>query len=132
MKQKKPTMLGARVIDMSSDDIKRIAEITKENQTVVRVVTTSWYDKKGLHTKRSLNVLKRNSSGCNILKEECSATGADDAAKNIINLHEVKDGMYEVVAANITRDRETGCVDDWDLMLIPYTSKALRGNYYGG
>lgn len=32
--------------------------------------------------------------------------------------------MYEVVAANITKDRETGCVDDWDLMLIPYTVKA--------
>lgn len=40
----------------------------KKHRTVVRVVTSSWYDGKGLHTKRSLNVLKKKSFGFNILK----------------------------------------------------------------
>ena len=91
----------------------------KKCQTVVRVVTTSWMDGKGLHTKRSLNILKRKSFGYNILEDECSNIGADDAALKILNLHEVKDGIYEVIACNVYRDIETGCVDDWDLKLIP-------------
>jgi hypothetical protein len=96
------------------------AEPKKEDQTVVRVVTTSWMDSKGLHTKRSLNVLKRKSFGQNYLQEECSAVGAEDAAGNIINLQEVKDGIYEVVVCNASRDFETGYVDDWELKLVPF------------
>lgn len=96
------------------------AEHKKECQTVVRVVTTSWHDGKGLHTKRSLNLLKRKSFGFEILKEECDNIGADDAARNITNLHEVPDGVYELVAVNVSRDVETGYVDDWDLKLIPF------------
>jgi len=95
-------------------------EKKKESQTVVRVVTNSWLDKKGLHTKRSLNLLKRKSFGFNILEEECSAVGSCDAASNITNLQDVKDGVYELIACNISRDIENGYVDDWDLKLVPY------------
>ncbi len=92
----------------------------KENQTVVRVVTTFWHDGRGLHTKRSLNLLKRMSFGFDILQEECINVGAEDAAKNISNLHKVVDGIYEIIACNISRDYESGYVDDWELMLVPY------------
>lgn len=95
-------------------------EPNKEHQTVVRVVTTSWLDGKGLHTKRSLNVLKRKSFGQNYLQEECSAIGAEEAVASIINLEEVKDGIYEVIVCNVSRDIESGYVDDWDLKLIPF------------
>ncbi len=92
----------------------------KENQTIVRVVTTAWHNNKGLHTKRSLNLLKRKSFGFDILQEECIQLGAEDAAKNISNLHKVADGTYELIACNISRDYESGYIDDWNLMLIPY------------
>ena len=92
----------------------------KEHQTVVRVVTTSWTDKKGAHTKRSLNILKRKSFGYNALEDECNNIGAQGAMENILNLWEVKDGVYEVIVCNISRDIETGYVDDWDLKLIPF------------
>jgi len=94
----------------------------KECQLVVRIITTSWMDTKGLHTKRSLNTLKRKSFGYNILEDECSNIGAHDTALNILNLHEVIDGVYEVVACNISRDIETGYVDDCDLKLIPFNT----------
>jgi hypothetical protein len=96
------------------------AESKKEHQTVVRVVTTSWMDSKGLHTKRSLNVLKRKSFGFNILEGECSSVGAENAVGNIINLQDVLDGIYEVVVCNASRDFETGFVDDWELKLVPF------------
>ena len=93
----------------------------KEDRTVVRVVTVSWMDCKGLQTKRSLNVLKRKSFGVDILKEDCSNVGADDTARNILNLHEVEDRIYEVVPTNISTCIETGYVDGYNLRLIPFT-----------
>lgn len=98
------------------------AEPKKEHQTVVRVVTTAWLDKKGLHTKRSLNVLKRKSFGQNCLEEECSAIGAEEAIANVININEVEDGVYEVIVCNVSRDFESGCVDDWELKLVPFNA----------
>lgn len=94
--------------------------VKKEHQTVVRVATSSWHDGKGMHTKRSLNFLKRKSFGFNILKDECDNIGAGDVAQNIVNLHDVPDGIYELVAINVSRDIESGYVDDWDLKLIPF------------
>ncbi len=94
----------------------------KEDQTVVRVVTTAWHDSKGLHTKRSLKLLKRMSFGFDILQDECMNVGAGEAANNISNLHEVTDGIYELIACNINRDYESGYIDDWELMLVPYNA----------
>ena len=37
-----------------------------------------------------------------------------------INLHEVKDGVYVMKATDIRLDRETGYIDDWDVILVPY------------
>lgn len=97
-------------------------EPEKECQTVVRVITTCWADNKGAHTKRSLNVLKRKSFGFNILEDECSNIGAEEAMGNILNLYDVKDGIYEIITCNISRDIESGYVDDWDLKLIPFNA----------
>jgi len=91
------------------------------DRTVVRVTTSSWMDDRGLHTKRSLNILKRYSFGHNLLKEECSISGAEDAVRNITNLHDIPDGVYHVVPDNFSRDWETGYIDDWELRLVPFT-----------
>lgn len=92
----------------------------KENQVVVRVETTFWHDARGAYKKKSLKVLKRKSFGYNYLLEECSMVGTYDCLMNITNLDNVLDGIYEVVVCNVSRDWESGYVDDWDLKLVPF------------
>jgi hypothetical protein len=92
----------------------------KKDQTVVRLTTTGWSDSRGAHYKKSLTVLKRKSFGMNIIEEECSAVGAEEGLENIQNLLDVPDGIYEVVVCNISRDIESGYVDDWELRLVPF------------
>jgi hypothetical protein len=75
-----------------------------------------------MHYKKSLRVLKRKSWGMNILQEECSMAGAEECARNILNFLDVEDGIYELVVCNVSRDYESGYVDDWDLELIPFES----------
>jgi len=97
-----------------------IEEYEKVCQTVVRVSINSWFSGGSLHYKKSLSVLKRKSFGYEILEDECSNIGATEVVLKIINFNQVEVGLYELVAFNISRDRESGCVDDWDLKLIPY------------
>lgn len=37
-----------------------------------------------------------------------------------LQLHKYKEGLYEIIICNESRDYETGIVDDWELKLIPY------------
>jgi hypothetical protein len=87
---------------------------------VIRLTTSYWYDNKGLHYKKSLNVLKRKSAGYQVILEDCSNIGADEVFPRITNLEECKDGIYQVVTCNEKRDWETGAVDDYDYQLIKY------------
>lgn len=90
------------------------------NKTVVKITTSYWYDKDGAYLKKSLKVLKRKSSGYNVLLEDCSMMGAEPVLTRMLNIDKVKDGIYEVTVTNISRDCETGYVDDWDLELVPF------------
>lgn len=92
----------------------------KENKTVVRVETTYWHDDKGAYFKKSLKLLKRKSRGFNVLLDSCQNCGSDEVGR-ILNINDVKDGIYEVVAVNVSRDIESGYVDDWDLELVKFT-----------
>lgn len=94
---------------------------TKESKsrTVVKVVTSYWCDKRGVYSKRSFKVLKRKSFGYNLLLEECAYIGTD-VVKRILNFNDVEDGIYEVVICNISRDWESGQIDDWDLELVEF------------
>lgn len=94
----------------------------KENQTVVRVETSCWHDASGAYKKKSLKVLKRKSFGYNHILHECNMLGTYDCLRSITNLDDVPDGIYEVVVCNEHKDWETGCVDDWDLKLVPFDS----------
>lgn len=97
---------------------------------VVRLRTSYWNDKNGLHCKKSLTILRRQCIGdFNPLNEEINAVGAEDAILIITNFNECEDGIYEVVPCNETRDWESGRIDSYDLRLDPYTppSKSAQG-----
>jgi hypothetical protein len=102
----------------SCNDLLRVP-VPKENQTVVKIETSYWYDKNGAYAKKSIKVLKRKSFGYNLLLEECGMSGAECVSR-ILNFNEVNDGVYELIVCNISKDWETGQVDDWDLKLIPF------------
>ncbi len=88
------------------------------SRCTVRVKTTTWADKRGLHTKKSLTFLRRQCEGFNALAEDTSAIGAEEVLPRIVNLDEVEDGIYEVVVCNESHDYETGYVDDYDYRLV--------------
>lgn len=95
-----------------------INESDKErNRVVVRLRTTTWADNRGIHQKRSILFLKKQSLGHNMLQEDISCVGAEDVLPKIVNLNECEDGIYEVYTCNESRDWETGYVDDWDYKL---------------
>jgi hypothetical protein len=89
-----------------------------ENVCIVRLTTSFWNDNKGINSRKSLTYLRRRSQGFQNLEEECSAIGPEDAMKTIINLDECEDGIYEVVACNISHDYESGHIDGWDFKLV--------------
>ena len=70
---------------------------TQESQCVVRLRTTAWRDKNGLHLKKSLTFLRRQCIGFNILEEDAGAIGAEEVLPKIENLDECKDGIYMAV-----------------------------------
>jgi hypothetical protein len=94
----------------------------KENLCVVRVKTSVWADKKGLHTRRDVLYMNRLSSGYNILQEEMSATNdAEYVAHLLLNLNNIEDGLYAVQRTNCSHDFETGYIDSYDFKLVPFS-----------
>ena len=91
------------------------------NRSVVRVRTSAWSDKTGLHLKKSVLFLRRKTTGINLLEEDVYAAGAIDIVPKIINLSTCADGLYEVVTCNERRDWESGYVEEYDYRLEPYT-----------
>ena len=98
------------------------------SRCTVRVKTTAWADKRGLHTKKSLTFLRRQCEGFNILAEDADAIGAEEVLPRIVNLGEVEDGIYEVVACNESYDYETGYVDDYNYRLVTPNAKLSGPN----
>lgn len=90
-----------------------------ETCTVVRLTTSVWQDKRGLHMKRSLAILRRKSGRHPFLAQDMSDIGAAEVADRIQGLHELDDGVYRVVISNAQRDWETGTVEDYDYRLEP-------------
>jgi len=96
------------------------ADTEQVSRCVVRITTAVWQDKRGLHNKKTITFLRRKCAGFNILDEEISATSASDALREIVNLDECGDGVYEAVGCNETHDFESGYVDGYDIELIPF------------
>lgn len=90
----------------------------RDNVCTVRLTTTAWNDKKGLHTKKSLIFLKRKCKGYNGLEEDCSNIGAEEVFPMITNIDSMEDGIYEVAVCNESRDWESGHIDDYEYQLV--------------
>lgn len=90
------------------------------NETVVRIYTAYRGDRSSLHVKRTISLQKRKSSGCNMLFEDASEMPVAEVIQRITNLAECEDGLYRVVTHNEKRDWETGIVDDYDYLLVPF------------
>lgn len=90
------------------------------NRCVVRIKTSVWSDNKGIYTRKNITYLKRQTIGHNILDEDISMIGADEVATKIVNLHEVEDGIYQVVICNVSRDYESGHIDGYDFKLVKW------------
>lgn len=92
----------------------------KQHREVVRLRTSYWQDKRGIHIKKDLIPMRKMSFGYQILEEDAPIAGVDQLVRHIVNLHELKDGLYESVTCNESRDWETGYVDEYDYKLIPF------------
>lgn len=86
---------------------------------VVRVRTSAYAKRNGLVHTKSVTVMRRMSRGHDFLDEDASMVGADLVMARITNLHEVDDGLYQVVTVNEGRDWETGYLEEWDYKLVP-------------
>ena len=87
---------------------------------VVRLKTSYWASSRGLHQQRNITYMKRLSEGWHPLQDDSHAMCAEDIITAIANLDQCKDGLYEVVIINIKRDYETGDIEQYDYMLLPY------------
>lgn len=86
---------------------------------VVKLTTSAWQDRRGLHIKRSLTTVRRRSGPSPIMEEDVTAIGALEVAGRITNLDDLPDGLYSVATCNEERDWETGCIEDYDYRLDP-------------
>ena len=87
---------------------------------IVRLTTSVYGDRRGLHQKKSLNYMKRLSKYHNFLEGDVGNIGAGEVLPRIVNLASCADGLYQVTVINETRDYETGYLDDYDYQLIPW------------
>ncbi len=88
---------------------------------VVRLKTSAWHDKSGLHFKKSLLTMRRLSRrGYQFFTEDVEQIGADEVISRIVNLDECNDGLYEIIIVNQVRDYESGEIKDYDYKLIPF------------
>lgn len=89
---------------------------------VVRLATSYWTDKRGLHLRQSITVLRKLSFGGWDITDDASMLGAEEIFPRITNLSECKDGLYEIVTCNEKRDWETGLIDDYDYRLLKFAT----------
>ncbi len=117
-------MVSLAKIQNNMDELILDAKSTDPNdkgcRSIVRVKTSVWHDRQGVHYKRDLIKMKRLSWDFQILEEDCSNIGTDHVIERIVNLFEVDDGLYEVITCNPSADWETGYIDDYDYKLAPF------------
>src|SRR3990167_817244 len=89
--------------------------------SVIRLGTSIWSDNRGLHCKRSLQWMKRLSTGFHLLQEELNCMGANEVFERIVNVDSCPDGLYVISPCHEHHDYESGLIDDNDYQLIPFT-----------
>ena len=92
-----------------------------KSKTIVKLTTEYYHDNKSAFIKKKLTTLKRKSTGYNSLIEECDNIDTQKVLSNIINLYNVKDGIYELITTcNHSYNYETGVLKMCDYKLIEY------------
>lgn len=92
-------------------------------KVIVRVKTSYYQRGRTFSESKDISFLRKKSEGFNFFEEDIKNIGVDLVLKNIINLHEVKDGVYQLIMVNEKIDWETGYIDSWDYKLIEYKGK---------
>lgn len=78
-----------------------------------RLTKESYIHNNELVSKCKFKLLKRRSNGS---LEDLICDADYDIPK--LNMHSMNEGLYELTATNISKDYETGIIDDWDIQLI--------------
>jgi hypothetical protein len=68
---------------------------------------------------RTIRVIKKKTE-VDYLYDDCQQVGTQEAIENILNINTVKDGLYQLVFCNVSKDCETGYIDDFNFKLVPY------------
>lgn len=95
-----------------------VSKKTDGNRCVVKVQSEAYKRGDTYFYGKSIRVLQKLTT-YDILRDECDNIGIFDGIENILNLNSVKDGKYYLEPVNVSRDCETGYIDDWDFKLIP-------------
>jgi hypothetical protein len=95
-------------------------QVPPEDRCIVRISTSCWKDKRGIHVRKDINYLRKLCLGYNILEEDCDNLYLSEIVDRILNLYAVEDGVFEVITCNVSTDYETGYIDGYDYKLIPY------------
>lgn len=66
---------------------------------------------------KSVRVIKRETEH-DVLADEVDGIGIADALSNIVNLHECRAGLYQMVLCNKSYDIESGLLDGWSWKLV--------------
>jgi GTP cyclohydrolase FolE2 len=101
-----------------NEELKTSGDSDAKSISVVRLTTSMWSDRRGIHIKRSLAFLKKRSSKDNWIEEEVNCIGAEEFAKHLVNLNQSPDGVYLVETCNEKTDWESGTMDSYDYILI--------------
>jgi hypothetical protein len=98
-------------------DMSKTTKYERKDVCVVSVGTEAFKRGNTYHYSRTLRVLKSETT-YDILGDVVQSIGTQEALESIVNLHDVSDGKYLLVACNISRDWETNMIDDYDLKLV--------------
>lgn len=90
------------------------------NRTIVKLRTEYYRDSRSAYVKKVLTTLKRKSVGYDLLLEDIDNCDAEYVLQGITNLYDIPDGIYELQTTNLSKDWETGTVQDWDYILKEY------------
>jgi hypothetical protein len=90
------------------------------DRTIVRLSTSIWKSRKGIHFLKNLDIQRRLSRGDNFFEEDVEMTGADLVINHIKDFHILPDGLYEVKMIDLKKDWESGLVEEWNWKLTPF------------
>lgn len=86
---------------------------------VVRVGTEGFKRGDTYFYGRTIRVIRRKTK-YDLLHDDCQQVGIQEAIENILNINSVEDGLYQLLMCNISKDCETGYIDDFNLKLVKY------------